>query len=52
MNKVKNKSFTQAMKWGEMFIQNISWNNTTIIPYWQKMQIFGEYQNIMIFCEG
>jgi hypothetical protein len=32
--------------------QDISLNNTPIVPYWSKMLMFGEYQNIMIFCKG
>jgi hypothetical protein len=51
MNKFRNKSYTQAMKWGKMCIQNIPWNSTTIVTYWSKMLMLGEYQNIMIFCE-
>jgi hypothetical protein len=49
MKKVRNKSFTQAMRWGTMHIQDIPWNITTIILYWKKMLMFVEYQNIMIF---
>jgi hypothetical protein len=51
MNKFENKIYTQAMKWGKMCIQNIPWNSTTIVTYWLKMLMLGEYQNIMIFCE-
>ncbi len=31
MNKVRNKSFTQAMRWDKMYIQDNPWNNTTIV---------------------
>jgi hypothetical protein len=34
MNKVKNKSSTQAMKWDKMCIQNIPWNSIIIVAYW------------------
>jgi len=49
INKVKNKSSTQAMKWDKMCIQDIPWNSTIIVAYWSKMLMFGGYQNIMIF---
>jgi hypothetical protein len=36
MNKVKNKNYAHAMRWGKMHprtcIQDISYNNTTICP--------------------
>ncbi len=40
INKRKKKSVTQAMWWGKMCIQDIPWNNTTIISYWQKVLMF------------
>ncbi len=33
MKKIKNKSSTQAMKWYKMCIQDVPWNNTTMVPY-------------------
>jgi hypothetical protein len=44
MKKIRNKSSTQAMRWGKMCIQNIPWNSTTIVPYWKNMLMFGEYE--------
>ncbi len=51
INKIKNKSSTQAIKWDKMCIEDIHWNSTIIVPYWLKMLKFRGYQNIMIFFE-
>jgi hypothetical protein len=51
MNKIRNKSSPQAMRWDKMCIQDIPWKSTTIVPYWYKMLMFGEYQSLMIFYE-
>jgi hypothetical protein len=34
INKIKNKSFTQAIKWDKMCIEDIHSNSTIIVPYW------------------
>ncbi len=49
INKVTNKSSTQAMKWDKMCIQEIPWNSNIIVAYWYKRLMFGGYQNITIF---
>jgi hypothetical protein len=36
------------MSWDKMCIQDISWNNTTIISYCKTL-MFMEYQNIILF---
>jgi hypothetical protein len=47
INKVKNESFTQTMRWS---IQDIPWNRMTIVL--NKMLMFRRYQSIIFFVKG